>query len=155
MNKYQKISFIGFLLVSIGLGACGILYLLANKIMPFHAVAMGSSWEKLTPGIQIMSLNFMKAEGTGFLTTSIAILFLLFKPFRKGEAWSSWAILVIALNEIILILFRIIDVNTKTPARLPIIPFIIMAGIVLISFTLYFITNQKNKELKHVYSRTN
>lgn len=144
MNKFQKKSFIGFLLVSIGLGACGVSYLLANKIMPFHAAAMGVSWEKLTPGIQIMSLNFMKAEGIGFLTTSIAILFLLFKPFRKGETWSSWAILAISLNEIVLILFRIIDVNSKTPARLPIIPFITMACIVLISFVLSFMTDRKS-----------
>ncbi len=145
MSKLQKISFIGFILVALGLATNGIIYLLADKIMPYHLVAMGSSWENLPRGIQIMSLNFMQSAGAGFLTTSIALLFLLWFPFRQGELWARWAILIIALNEILLVTFRVIDVGTNTPAKPPFSLLIIIIAITIISFILSF-CNCKNKK---------
>lgn len=131
-----KISFVGFLLVALYLGWNGILYVTATKIMSYHQEAMGVPWDNLTPGIQVMSLNFMKAAGAGMLTASIAILFLLFIPFRRGEIWSRWALLIISLNEIILIMLRVIDVSSRAPANPPLIPYVVIGVVVLISFIL-------------------
>lgn len=46
MNLLQKFSFIGYLVVALIMGANGIIYLLANKVMPYHTAAMGYSWDK-------------------------------------------------------------------------------------------------------------
>lgn len=145
MKTSLKISFVGFLMVAVVLAGNGIMYLLATKVMPYHLTAMGSSWENLAPGIQVMVLNFMKAAGAGMLTTSIAILFLLFIPFRRGESWSRWVLLVISLNEIILIMFRVIDVSSRTPANPPLIPYIVIGVVALISFILSIGMNKQVK----------
>jgi hypothetical protein len=142
MNLMQKLSFTGYLLVASIMGANGIIYLFADKVMPYHAIAMGYSWDELAPGIQIMSLNFMKAAGTGFLTTSIALLFLLFFPFRKAETWSYWAIFIVATNQVVLILIRVVEILTKTQGRPPLLPQIIMAIIILICFALSLLSKK-------------
>ena len=141
-----KISFVGYLLVALVESGNGIMYLLASKIMPYHLTAMGSSWENLSPGIQIMSLNFMKAAGTGFLTTGIAMLFLLLIPFRKGEPWANWALLIISLNEILNIMLRTLEVSAKTSSNPPLFIPIITGTVVVISFLLSLGVN-KNKRI--------
>ncbi len=140
----NKIAFSGYLLIALALLAVGIRYTIAGQIMPYHVEAIGTAWENLNPGTQVMTLNFMKSAAAGFITTAIAILFLLMFPFRKGEGWSKWALLSIVLAEEILIGFYTYNVKTLTPADPPLIaPFIVIA-IAVISFFLSLNNNQSN-----------
>ena len=136
MQLTTKIAFGGYLCVALVVTAVGIRYLFASQIMPYHLTAMGSTWEHLSPGAQVMTLNFMKSAGAGFVTTGIAICFLLFFPFRKGERWSTWAILAVSLNEFTLIILRIFNVRMNTPAHPPIAPFIVLFCLAVLSFLL-------------------
>ena len=146
MKTRIKMAFAGYLVVALAFAVLGVWYLLSTQIMPYHLAAMGSSWENLSPGMQNMSLNFMKSAAAGFLTTSIAMLFLLFIPFRKGEAWSSWALLTISMNEFLIIISRMIDVTINTSGKPFLTPFIIIGIIAVISFLLSSGMDKKNKE---------
>ena len=134
MYRLKMISFFGFLTVALILAVNGIVYFIAGRIMPYHLIAMETSWEKLSSGIQLMSLSFMKSAGAGFITTSIAMLFILFFPFRKNELWSYWALLLIPLNELCLVSSRIIIIRVNSLATPPIIPFIILIILAILSF---------------------
>lgn len=136
MNIALKISFSGYLLVAIMLTFTGIKYLFASRIMPYHLKAMESNWDNLTFGVKVMSLNFMKVASAGFLTTSIIIFFLLFFPFQSREIWSVWALSLVSLNEVIILLSRLIDISRKTPSKhiSNIILTSSMAVIIVISF---------------------
>lgn len=138
MNLALKISFAGYLLVAIMLTFTGIKYLLASRIMPYHLKAMESDWNSLTSGIRVMSLNFMKVAAAGFITTSIVICFLLFFPFKSGELWSVWALPIVSLNEVIILLSRMIDIRRKTTSKhtFNIALTTSMAVIIVISFIL-------------------
>lgn len=139
MVNLQIVSFIGFLIIAVILGGIGIAYVLAKQIMPYHLTAMESSWDDLSPGKQIMSLSFMQCAGGGFLTTSIAIIFLLLFPFKNGEIWSYWALLIISLNELCIVASRVATVRKNTSARPPVLLFIILIAISLFSFFITFL----------------
>lgn len=136
MSKVRKISFIGFLIIAIFLAGNGILYLLSSEIMPYHQIAMGMSWEEMSIGTQIMSLSFMKSAATGFLAVSIAMLFILFIPFRKKEKWSIWALFIISSVELGIVLSRIVTIRINTLANPPMIPNIVLLIISIISFSI-------------------
>ena len=102
----NKIAFGCYGVVILIVALIGLRFLFASKIMLYHSVTMGTCWENITPGMQIMSLNFMKAAGTGFISTAIAASFLLFIPFKDGNLWSKWAIPMTLLNQLVLILVR-------------------------------------------------
>lgn len=145
MSNLRKISFGGFLIVALGLCTNGIVYILAKEIMPYHQTAMGVPWSELTEGIQVMSLNFMRSAGVGFLTTGVNICLLLIFAFKKNEHWADWAIAIIASTEIILIIIRTMDVASKTPANPPTMPLIIAVAIVIVCFLLTIIDYRKQK----------
>lgn len=146
MSWVLKIAFGGYSFIAAMLGGNGIAYLMANKVMPYHLIAMGSTWEQLDRGVQVMSLNFMKAAGAGMLTTSIAMIFLLLKPFKAGETWARWALLVISLSEILLITLRIMNVRANTTAEPPLIPNIVMGVVAIVSFILPMVVEKSNKQ---------
>lgn len=44
----------------------GFVYLFKESFMPYHAVALSSSWEELNPAFQTLILALMRAAGGGF-----------------------------------------------------------------------------------------
>lgn len=117
--------------------------------MQYHVAAMEvSTWDNLPSGVQIMSLNFMKAAGAGFLTAAIAVLFFLFIPFRKGEPWAKWALLAVSLNEMGLVLVRVLNVRLNTPAEPPLVPFIALIGIAVLGFLFSLGATRKPQPVK-------
>ncbi len=136
MNAFLWSSLCGFSLVAVNWLTFGILYTSASKIMPYHLQAMGSDWEGLAPGVRVMSLNFMKSAATGFLSSAAAVGFLLIFPFRRGEAWSVWALGAVTFLELFIVLFRTLNVKKNTGAQVPMGPQIVFAAIAVISFAL-------------------
>jgi len=91
MSTRYKVSFACYLLTGLVLVGFGIRYFLATELTPYHAAALGQSLAAISPNEQITFVTLYRAVGTGMLSTAVAFGFLLFVPFRRGEAWSRWA----------------------------------------------------------------
>jgi hypothetical protein len=91
MSMAYRASFACYLLTGLVLAGFGIRYFVAGQLMPYHAGALGQPLTAMAPNQQITFLTLYRAVGTGMLSTAIAFGFLLFIPFRRGEAWSRWA----------------------------------------------------------------
>jgi hypothetical protein len=91
MSKRYKASFTCYLLVVLVLFGFGFRYLFASELTPYHAAALGQSLGTMTPNQQITFLTLYRVVGTGMLSTAVAMTFLLFGAFRRGEVWSRWA----------------------------------------------------------------
>ncbi len=136
MNPFLWCSTCGFSLVAVNWLTFGILYTFASKVMPYHLQAMGSDWEGLAPGVRVMSLNFMKSAAAGFLSSAAAVVFLIIFPFRRGEAWSVWALGAVTFLELFIVLFRMLNVKRNTGANVPLGFQVIFTAIAMISFAL-------------------
>ncbi len=145
MNGIRKIAFIGFSLVSVATILLGVRYALSTEIMSYHQDAIGMSWQEMTDGVRIMSLNFMKSAGFGFLSVGIALAFLLIVPYRKGERWADFAIIAILASQLGGVGYRTFDVATNTAGNPPLLPLLILVGIAVVSFVLGIAGNRAVK----------
>lgn len=121
MTIFRTIAFYGFMAAAAELIGNGILYLLADKIMPYHCKAMGKPWEELPDGAKTMSICFMKSAAAGMLSSGAAIVLLLVFPFRAGELWSDIAVSLTALLEHGIVFTRIMKVRSDTNGNPPIV----------------------------------
>ena len=119
MSIKKRIAFYLFSAVAIVLFATAIRFLMSDTIMPYHQVAMGDIWVNFEPGVQVMTLNFMRAAGLGFLVASVSAFILLFIPFRKGERWARHALTAVLLTHLIPMVFIVNQVRTSTAAEPP------------------------------------
>jgi hypothetical protein len=117
-------------------GVFGFLYLFSTQFMPYHAVAIGASWNDLTPAYRVLFLALIKAVGAGFLGSSIACLFILSIPFRSGLPWANWALLIIGLVVSIPSLYAALTVRWSTPASPPWVVSLIGALLAVAGFAL-------------------
>lgn len=137
MKNLTFISLICFSLILFLEMVIAFRFLSAPQIMDYHLTAIGSNWGDLTLGAQVMTLNFLRSAGVGFLMTGIAILFILIFPFRKGESWSKWALLCIGLTQAVIMGLIINDVAGNTPAEPPLVPFIVSGVLSIVGFFTY------------------
>jgi len=119
MNKKMKISFLCYLLVALVSMGFGIVYFLSSQIMPYHQQVIGMEWSEVAPRFQMMFLVLLNGSGISMFCLGLAMLFLLFFSFRKGEIWSRWAIPVICLPGGIWVLYIARNLHTNTQASTP------------------------------------
>ena len=81
MSWRLKISFFCYLLGFLFLITLALIYLFRSEFMPYHAVAVGQSWDDVDPAFQILILALMKVAGGGWFATAVATIILLFIPF--------------------------------------------------------------------------
>lgn len=143
MNIYHKTSFALFSLIALTLIATGVTYLTAPTIMPYHLVAMETTWQGLSQGMQTMSINFMKSVSAGFLSVGLAVLILLAVPFRKGEKWSAFAILALVLTQVGIIATRTYDVGANTMANPPLLPLLTVLALAIVATVLALLQKQQ------------
>src|SRR5258706_9666083 len=91
MSKRLKASFACYLLLLLGLYAFGLRYAFKSELTGYHTLALGQSLSAMSPGLQITFLTSYRVDAAGILSMAVAMTFLLFGPFRRGEAWSRWA----------------------------------------------------------------
>jgi len=137
MRHLAKVSFTCFALVGALELLTAVRFLSASRIMDYHQVAMGAAWDALALGVQVMTLNFMRAAGLGFLLTGIAFVFLLVFPFRHGHAWTRWALACFGVVQSVVMGWIIISVRTHTPAVPPLAPFVATAILSITGFLTY------------------
>ena len=104
---------------AIGLFLFGLIYTFSPEFLPFHSDAISKSWEDLTPSYQVLYLGMMRTEGAGFMSSGIAIAFLLAIPFRRKEVWCFWAMATIGFVEHIPSMIGAINTSQMTPASSP------------------------------------
>ena len=87
--------------------------------MPYHADAVGMSWDQVPQGFQFMITSLMKSLGGAWLSTFVAIWAILFMPFRKGELWAKYMLPVISLACLIPALYGSLYVRANSTAEPP------------------------------------
>jgi hypothetical protein len=97
MSTPYKASFVCYLLTGLVLAGFGFRYFLATELTPYHTAALGQSLAAMSPNQQVTFVTLYRAVGTGMLSTAVALGFLLFIPFRRGEGWSRWAMSAVGL----------------------------------------------------------
>lgn len=119
MRARETTAFLCFLVAGVLGGAMGLIYLFSPKFMPYHAAAIGTSWEELAPSYQVLFLALLRAVGGGFLASAIACFILLFIPYRAKAAWARWALLVVGLTVTVPALYATLIVKWGTSASPP------------------------------------
>lgn len=143
-NKTARIlSIIVFILTIIAGLIFAALYLFRPEFMPYHEVALGREWTEIDPPIQVLILALMRVSGGAFLTTSIALLFLMLVPLRNGKSWPYLAIPLIGLAALIPSMVATFSVKFNTPANPPYLITAVLSGLLLIVFVLALIYRKR------------
>ena len=130
MSKTTRVAFVLFFLTFLGILAFGCIYLLMPTFMPYHQVAVGQEWSALTPEMQVLILGFMKVSAAGMLSAAAAVGMLLFIPFRRGENWARYALLIIGLIEMLPTIYAVVMIRIRTPATPPLSA--VIAGVIML-----------------------
>ncbi len=77
------------LLVPLGIG---VVNLVSTKPLPWIVPALGVPWDQLSPGIRSVIAGYMKFTAAGLIGAALAMSFILFVAYRRGEVWALWAI---------------------------------------------------------------
>ena len=132
----MKIAFGCHLAAIVIVAAFGATYLLRSEFMPYHAVALGTTWSALNAPFQVLILALMKAIGGACLAVVAFGLFVLLVPFRQGAVWAFWALPIGGLLIAGGALYAMLLVARNTPADPPWIAPALGALLVLIALVL-------------------
>ena len=100
-------------IISIGLGA---VYLFRASFMPYHAEALGRSWDDVEPALQAL---IGALAGAGWVALGVATLVLVALPVRRGEQWARVLVPILLLLFYIPTLLATLAVLRETPASPP------------------------------------
>ncbi len=106
-------------LPTIGLLLQGLLYLTTPSFMPYHAEALGVTWDELSGQYQGFVLGVIRGMGAGSVSVSLALLLILFIPFRRSERWAFWAVPLIGITFTSLTAYAAYTIDFRTPASTP------------------------------------
>lgn len=134
MKNRVKISFICFLLVGCGFFLMGLFYIFSPTVMPYHLDAMEIEWNLLPKGQRLVSLAILKGSGSGMMVAGFSILLLLLIPFRKGESWAIWGIMIIISLETIPTCYSILQLKKYTPGNPPLFLIVLIFLFAIIGF---------------------
>jgi hypothetical protein len=68
-RKVASLSYLITAVISMGLGS---VYLFLDSFIPYHAEALGRSWEALEPQLQILLKALMEVAGAGWIAVDVA-----------------------------------------------------------------------------------
>lgn len=119
MTLRCKIAFgLNGLVVLVGL-LLGASYLIRSDITSYHKEVIGVDWAGLAPGVQKLLIILMKGTGDAALVGALAIGLFLGVPYRRGENWSRWAILLVGLALLVPMLIGAVYLASTTGASSP------------------------------------
>jgi len=116
--------------------AVGIRYLASKTMMVYHLQILDVAWADLTPRTRILLLTLMKGTGLVAVCTAVSLAVLLAVPFRAGEAWSRWAILIVGATALVPTLLGAVHLRRETGASSPWWPHVALLGALGLAFWL-------------------
>ncbi len=129
MSLGRNIAFGLYLVTVLFCLVCGLIYLFRKEFLPYHADVVATSWNKIDARFQALTIALLRASGGGLFCYAVAMSFILFIPFRNGEAWANWALLTIGLAESIPTLIATLVVKRNANANLTLLCILlILAG---------------------------
>jgi hypothetical protein len=143
MKTKVKVAFAIYFVGCLILVGFGVAYLLCSTVMPYHQQAIGTNWEELSTGIQVLLQALIKMASAGFLVMGIYGLIILFIPFRRGERWAYWAIPIPAFLWNGFSLYVTTKVAIATGASTPWPASVIGLVMVAVAFVLSIWTGEK------------
>ena len=114
----------------------GVRYMVSNKIMAYHLRILDVAWTDLTPRTRILMLTLMKGTGLVAVCTAVSLAVLLAVPFRAGETWSRWAILIVGATALIPTMVGAIRLRRATGASSPWWPHVALLAALGLAFGL-------------------
>lgn len=126
----RKIAFFNFLIMAVVLFGMGSRMAFVDQLMPYHLDALAVPLASLPAGVQFMLLSFMHGFGIGAMSTSVALLVLLFGPYRDGQNWAPWAISGLAAMFFIPLAFLVHSVSENTAANPPLMMVFVALGLI-------------------------
>ncbi len=119
MDLRRKLSF-GLYLINVAiLFAFAARYLLADRLMTYHAETIGVARDGLPGEQMLVFVTLYRAVGSGMLGVGLAMLILLLVPFRAGEAWATWAMTSVGIVYAGLTLYLTVAYQVETTAAVP------------------------------------
>jgi len=115
----KKVALILFVLSVVPGAVFGLIYLVIPRFMPYHAAAAGVGWPELSPGLRALILALLRVAGGGFLAASAAVLIMILRGFRRGLAWSYWAIPLVGACSSVPTLYATLFLKLRTQAATP------------------------------------
>ena len=97
----------------------GVIYLLRDSFMPYHAAALGKAWGELDPATQALLKALMEVAAGGWLALGALVLLLVAFPIRRGERWARLAAPAALLLFYVPTLLATLSVLHETPASPP------------------------------------
>jgi hypothetical protein len=136
MSKRMKAAFGCHMLALLLIAVSGVVYLSRTEFMPYHAVALGKTWEEIDRASQILTLGSLRIIGGAWLAAALAMGVMLFVPFRQGEQWARWAIPFIGFVAEVPALHTTLSVTFNTPATPPWIGILFIMVLLIVGFIL-------------------
>ncbi|WP_087018441.1 hypothetical protein [Thaumasiovibrio subtropicus] len=130
----NRISLTLYSLCALALTGAGLRYLFATEIMPYHLDAMALTWQDLSPGMQVMTLNFMKSAGVGMFTSGVTVSLMIVFAIRKGLATYASTMTVAIMLQTGLVGYFAYQVDKLTPANPPFAALFSVAGLAVIAY---------------------
>lgn len=103
-------------------------YGMADRFMPYHAIASGTTWESLSPGLQFVF------PAAAFLAAGVVSLAVI-PPVARGENWARWTALASGLALLVPLLYLTSWGRIATGAAYPVAP---SAGAVVLALVAFF-----------------
>jgi hypothetical protein len=136
MQIAETISFICYFLSAAAAFIFGIMYLTRFDFMPYHREALGKDWGELDNRLQTLIVALMRAVGGGLLGASLAMMIMLFIPFRSGELWAFYTIPAIGLITYLPSLYATMIVRLRTGASSPVIMIATGSALLVVGFAI-------------------
>ena len=97
----------------------GVIYLIRDSFMPYHATALGRGWGEIDPATQVLLKALMEVAAGGWLALGALVLLLIAFPIRRGERWARLAAPAALLLFYVPTLLATLSVLRATPASPP------------------------------------
>ena len=134
--RVRRVGFGFHAVATLALIAFGWTYLSSSEFMPYHAAALGTDWENLPPGLQVLGLTALRLVGVGSFALGLALGVILWVPYRRGERWALWAVPILGSGYGLALSFAAFSVGSGTPGNPPwrsagVLPLLFLMGGIL------------------------
>ena len=119
-------------------------YMSRSEFMSYHAEAVNMEWNQVPDNFKILILAGIRTIGALMFTISIAIVTLLYIPFKKEILWAKYALGALNVLVTISLIYVVLFVRSNTNAHPPLYPLLVILCIVIVSF-IFSIKREDNR----------